>query len=95
VKTVYIETSIISSEVRDLARILVNKGALPPKTEADALHIAVAAVHNIDLLLTWNCRHIDNPTMKPKIRSVCHDAGYFCPEICTPIDILEVVSDEK
>ena len=86
---------LVTTEVRDLARTLVTQGALPPKSEADALHIAVAAVHRMDLLLTWNCRHIDNPSTKPMVRSVCLSAGYSCPEICTPIEILEAASDEE
>ena len=86
---------VLTAEVRDLARALVDQGALPPKAEADALHIAVTAVHHIDLLLTWNCRHIDNPSRKPMVRSVCAAAGYPCPEICTPIEALEALSDEE
>ena len=86
---------LVTTEVRDLARALVTQGALPPKAEADALDIAVAAVHRMDLLLTWNCRHIDNPSTKPMVRSVCLSAGYSCPEICTPIEILEAASDEE
>jgi predicted nucleic acid-binding protein len=85
----------VTTEVGDLARALVTQGALPSKAEADALHIAVAAVHRMDLLLTWNCRHIDNPATKPMVRSVCLAAGYSCPEICTPIEILEAASDEE
>ena len=85
----------VTTEVGDLARALVTQGALPSKAEADALHIAVAAVHRMDLLLTWNCRHIDNPATKPMVRSVCLAAGYLCPEICTPIEILEAASDEE
>ena len=85
----------ITAEVRDLAKTLVEHGAMPHKAEADALHVAVAAVHQVDLLLTWNCRHIDNPTTKPLVRSVCRDAGYSCPEICTPIEILEGGTDEE
>ncbi len=86
---------LVTTEVRDLARTLVTEGALPPKAAAHALHIAVAAVHRMDLLLTWNCRHIDNPATKPMVRSVCLTAGYACPEICTPIEILEAASDEE
>jgi predicted nucleic acid-binding protein len=86
---------LVTTEVRDLARALVTQRAFPPKAEADALHIAVAAVHRMDLLLTWNCRHIDNPATKPMVRSVCLAAGYSCPEICTPIEILEAASDEE
>jgi predicted nucleic acid-binding protein len=86
---------VVTAEVRDLARALVDQGALPSKAEADALHIAVATVHHIDLLLTWNCRHIDNPSTKPIVRSVCAAAGYQSPEICTPIEVLEALSDEE
>jgi len=85
----------ITTEVRDLAKALVEHGAMPHKAEADALHVAVAAVHQVDLLLTWNCRHIDNPATKPLARSVCIHAGYSCPEICTPIEILEGPTDEE
>jgi len=82
-------------EVRQLARALIEKSALPLKAEADALHIALAAVHRIDLLLTWNCRHIDNPVAKPMIRSVCAANGHPCPETCTPLEILEALDHEE
>ena len=49
----------------------------------------------MDLLVTWNGRHIDNPAMKPLVRSVCALAGYPCPEICTPLEILEAAHDEE
>lgn len=85
----------ITLEVRDLAAVLITQGALPKKAEADGLHIATAAVHHIDLLLTWNCRHIDNPNTKPIVRSVCAKQGYKYPEICTPIELLEVINNEE
>ena len=85
----------ITSESRDIAKALIEQDALPKKAEADALHIAVAAVHHIDLLLTWNCRHIDNPSTKPVVRSVCVKKGYVCPEMCTPIELLEAMKDEE
>ncbi len=59
---------------------------MPESEEADALHIATASVHGMDYLLTWNCRHIDNATTKPMVRSLCVAAGYSCPEICTPFE---------
>lgn len=76
---------------RGQADRLLADGGIPPHAEADAIHIAVASVHGMDYLLTWNCRHIDNATTKPVIRSICAVAGYTCPEICTP---LELLSDE-
>lgn len=78
----------IDDEVGNFAERLLSEGAMPRKAEADALHVAVAAVHRIDYLLTWNCRHIDNASIKPLIRSVCAIAGYRCPEICTPLELL-------
>ena len=78
----------IDEEVQALAERLVTEGGVPPSAEADALHIAVAAVHGVNYLLTWNFRHIDNATTKPVIRSICAVSGYTCPEICTPLELL-------
>lgn len=55
----------------------------------DALHIAVAAMNGITYLLTWNCRHLANATMRPVIESVCAQKGVKAPIICTPEELLE------
>jgi predicted nucleic acid-binding protein len=80
----------LTDEARQLAEHLTTKGALPKRAQADALHIAVAAVHAVNFLLTWNLRHINNPAMKPQVRAVCALDGYRCPEICTPFEIMEL-----
>jgi len=74
--------------VIDLATALLDEGALPENATDDALHVAVSAYHGVDYLLTWNCRHIDNAEMKPRMRSVCAVHGYACPEICTPLELM-------
>ncbi|MGA7877667.1 MAG: hypothetical protein WCA08_18545 [Desulfoferrobacter sp.] len=79
--------------MKELADKLISKGGFPPGAEADALHVAVAAVHRIDYLLTWNFRHIDNAAKKPIIRSTCVAAGYPYPEICTPMELLQEDKD--
>jgi predicted nucleic acid-binding protein len=66
----------IVEDAYDLAAALISEGALPPSAEDDATHIAMAAVHGIDYLLTWNCRHIDNAETKPIVRSICATHGY-------------------
>jgi len=78
----------ITSEVMELATFLLKKGALPDKAGDDAAHVALAAVHRMDYLLTWNCRHIDNAEMKPIIRAACESFGVPCPEICTPAELM-------
>lgn len=82
-----LESIALSEDVFVLADELMKEGALPEKARDDAAHIALAAVHEMDFLVTWNCRHIDNAVMKPVIRSVCARMGYKCPEICTPEEL--------
>jgi len=78
----------VNAEVERLAERLIREGAVPETATEDAVHVAVTAVHRIDYLLTWNCRHIDNAEKKPAIRAVCAIAGYPCPEICTPEELM-------
>ena len=90
-----ISTLRTTDQAKKLARALIQKGALPDKAQADALHIAIAAAQDVDYLLTWNCRHIDNPATKPMVREVCLSEGYACPEICTPFEIVELCEYEE
>ena len=83
----------VDDEAKALAAKLVEGGGVPSTAPADALHIAVAAVQEVDYLLTWNCRHIDNAAAKPTVRSICARAGYTCPEICTPLELLSEEED--
>ena len=84
----------VNAEVERLANRLIQEGAVPETATEDAVHVALAAVHRIAYLLTWNCRHIDNAEKKPAIRAVCAIAGYPCPEICTPEELMGGLSDE-
>lgn len=81
-----LETTI---EAFELAEELLRAGALPRKAAGDALHIAVAAAKAIPYLLTWNCRHLANATMRPVIEAVCVAQGLKAPIICTPEELLE------
>ena len=89
-----IEVLPLNDEVVSLSKALIRKGGVPQKALDDALHIAIAAVHGIDYLLTWNCRHIDNAETKPKIRKVCLEQGCHCPEIATPIELMGINEDD-
>jgi hypothetical protein len=70
-----------------LSDALLRTLMLPGHAKIDAAHIAFAAVHGMDYLLAWNCRHINNAAMKPKVRAVCLEAGHVCPEICSPVEL--------
>lgn len=74
----------------DLAEQLILAGALPEKAADDALHVAIAASNQVNYLLTWNLKHINNPATKPLIEKVLRESGYHPPVICTPEELLEV-----
>jgi len=78
----------VTDAAGELAAQLVASGAVPRKASEDALHIAVATVHGVDYLLTWNCKHIANATMRQAIERVCREAGYEPPVICTPEELM-------
>lgn len=100
---VYLETTVISyltawrspqllmAAHQEATRIWWDeqKNRLPEKAQIDALHIAVATVHGMDYLLTWNCRHIANATFRHRIDTVCESAGYQAPVLCTPLELME------
>lgn len=78
----------IAEEAERLAEQILQGVPLPIKAEIDALHMAVAAVNGMDYLLTWNCAHIANAVLQPKIKAVCRAAGYNSPIICTPEQLM-------
>jgi hypothetical protein len=78
-----------TEDVRELTVEILRTGLIPAKAEVDAAHIAVAAVHRMDILLNWNCTHIHNIAISRQIERLCARAGWLCPAICTPFDLLE------
>lgn len=72
-----------------LAEHLLIKDVIPEKAAGDAIHIALAAVHRIEYLLTWNCTHIHNLHIERRIQAACRLFGYECPLICTPAELLQ------
>ena len=74
--------------VKALAAAVAKAAALPKKATEDALHIALATVHGMDYLLTWNCRHIANAEIRNVVAAVAYDHGYGVPVICTPEELM-------
>ncbi len=78
----------INDTAKELARHLVKAASIPRKATEDALHIALATVHGLDYLLTWNCTHIANAEMQRSVTLMCHLQGYEPPVICTPEELM-------
>jgi hypothetical protein len=77
----------LTDKATDVAQSLLRGGGLPAKAAIDALHVAIAAVNGMDYLLTWNCAHIANATMRGTIERLCRESGFEPPIICTPEEL--------
>jgi hypothetical protein len=78
----------LNQSVLDLAEQFLGRSNLPAKADVDAVHIAVATVHGMDYLLTWNCKHIANAQIQGKLAEISIDFGYELPILCTPYELL-------
>ena len=87
----HIETLQLDAEAKDLAESYIAAGVLTDKMRADAQHIAIATVGRVDVLVSWNFKHIVNLHRIQGYNSVNLRMGYPMIEIRTP---REVLSDE-
>ena len=78
----------VTEESESLAAAIVASNIMPPRAVRDAAHIAVAAVNELDYLLTWNCKHLANAQIMRRISVVCNEKGYDMPLICTPEELM-------
>ena len=74
----------LNEPVGSLAKRLVSRGILPAVAARDATHLATAAMHRIDFILTWNCKHIANPFIAERLQGCFSEMGVHLPVICTP-----------
>lgn len=75
--------------IPQIASEILAKAILPTKAQLDALHIAAAAFHRVEYLLTWNCKHIANARILPRIQKLLNGMSIPMPTICTPEELLE------
>ena len=85
----------LNEDVETLTADIMTTGALPPAAGRDAAHIAVSCVYRIDILLTWNCKHIANPHIQRQIKKVVERHGYEMPILCTPDQLLATEADHE
>lgn len=86
----------ISGKAEELSTRIMQAAGLRHAEKGDCDHVAIAATNDMDYLATWNCTHLANPWIIPKVARACEREGFRCPKICTPLVILErVVYDER
>ena len=78
-------------EVHALAAAYFAAIPLPDKAQADAYHLALAAWHGVDYLVSWNCTHIVSGRVRMILEEVNAEFGIRTPIICTPEELMEIV----
>ncbi len=89
-----LETLAINAEARALAGDLIARHAVPATEPRDAFHVALAAVHSVQYLVSWNFKHIVQAAARARIERVCRALGFVSPIICTPEELM-VEDDEN
>lgn len=80
----------VTDDAKALTKAIMAAGMLPPHAFPDAAHVAVSAVHAVDYLLTWNCKHLANAQIARRIAVVCEKVNHKMPIICTPEELMGV-----
>jgi len=79
----------VTEEAKEFAHQIQTSGLLPVTADRDATHIALASAYEMDILLSWNCRHIANATIQARLRRLADDAGFTLPVLCTAEELLQ------
>ncbi len=78
----------VSSEALELADTYITRGILTPKYGNDALHIALATVENVDVLVSWNFRHVVRVDQIRRFNAVNLELGYRSVDIRSPREVV-------
>lgn len=76
-----------SPESMRLSEMYIAAGAVPAEYDNDARHVAVATVHHIPVIVSWNFRHLVNIETKRKINSVNLREGYPLIDLVSPWEV--------
>lgn len=77
-----------SPDAEMVADEIIGRSMMPASARIDALHVAVAALADVQYLLTQNCKHIANAHELPRIYRLLDELGLSGMLICTPIEFL-------
>ncbi|MFH1004842.1 MAG: hypothetical protein V1781_05040 [Bacteroidota bacterium] len=78
------------TEVNELAQKYIDAEIIPANKVMDALHIAVSVVHGMNVLVSWNYRHLANINKEHKVKIVNYQNNYFNDiRIITPFELID------
>lgn len=77
------------AEIETLADEYRRVGAIPLNAEDDAVHVAICTVNQVDVLVSWNFKHLANVNRERRIAAVNESLGYVYPlRITTPLGVM-------
>ena len=83
-----VELLEINDEIETIASAYIERLVMPNDPGGDALHLAIASFHGMDVLLTWNCRHLANPNKIAHIQAVNAEMNLSTPFLTTPYNYI-------
>jgi len=78
----------LSDTLEDVIAFYIDHHLVPQDAAGDAAHLAMASLHNVDFLLTWNIRHLANANKFQHLRVINGRLGLSAPTITTPIMLM-------
>jgi hypothetical protein len=83
-----------NDEAERLADVYVTEGVIPLKYRMDGLHIAIAAVNDLDMIISMNFQHIVKRKTIKMTANINTLNGYHAVEIYSPMEVVENENDE-
>jgi predicted nucleic acid-binding protein len=80
----------LTPEIRIIADAYFDAVQIPEKARLDSYHLAMAAWHGLDFLVSWNCTHIVSGRVRRIIETINTQSGIHTPVICTPEELMEI-----
>ncbi len=78
----------VNQEAKELTVRYIEAGIIPAKVEPDALHIAIATVHGLDILVSWNLQHIVKSKTRREVNAINALWGYRTIDLATPQEVI-------
>jgi len=79
----------LTPEVVEVAEYFREHQLVPSYDAGDSLHLALAVVHNVSTLATWNFRHLANPRKRRHLSVLCRRLSLLAPDVVSPEELLE------
>jgi predicted nucleic acid-binding protein len=81
----------VDEEIDRVADKYIKEGIIPEVYRDDALHIALTSVKGLDILVSWNFKHLVKHKTRIEVAGVNTLLGYRTIDICTPWEVIDDV----